>query len=338
MNSLEKKDIIHSIIRKVIIGNNYLIRKDKHSNDVYITFYNENGYNNIDFVLNIENPKIMEKHMDFMLKNNLCSYLNFINFYYKDESMEIFDEQNKKIGYFLRNCDINRSYYLTQINQNEQKNNNNIFNNINNDNINNLNSTIKNNRNLIMNKNVNYITNELQNNNYNNMRNNMNMNINVINSMNNNAFNQNPMNNLLYNMNMMNMNNLINNNSNNFVNANLNMINNMNNNDFNDIRFTNDLNKKIMELEQELNIEKEKNLKIMKELNNEKLEKKNLNEQIKSLIGQINELKFKSSYNKPIESMKPGEKILAVNFMSQDQTIQHYCIPCKNTELFIKLE
>ena len=24
--------------------------------------------------------------------------------------------------------------------------------------------------------------------------------------------------------------------------------------------------------------------------------------------------------------------------MSQDQNIQHYCIPCKNSELFVKLE
>ena len=43
--------------------------------------------------------------------------------------------------------------------------------------------------------------------------------------------------------------------------------------------------------------------------------------------------------NNYISSLKPGEKILAVNFVSMGfQDIGHYCLPCKNTDLFVKLE
>jgi len=36
--------------------------------------------------------------------------------------------------------------------------------------------------------------------------------------------------------------------------------------------------------------------------------------------------------------LKPGEKIYAINFTSADQNIGHYCIACKNTDIFAKLE
>ena len=43
--------------------------------------------------------------------------------------------------------------------------------------------------------------------------------------------------------------------------------------------------------------------------------------------------------NNYIISSKPGEKILAVNFVSNGfQGIMNYCLPCKNTDLFVKLE
>ena len=43
--------------------------------------------------------------------------------------------------------------------------------------------------------------------------------------------------------------------------------------------------------------------------------------------------------NNYIISSKIGEKILAVNFVSNGfQGIMNYCLPCKNTDLFVKLE
>ena len=43
--------------------------------------------------------------------------------------------------------------------------------------------------------------------------------------------------------------------------------------------------------------------------------------------------------NNYITSLKPGEKIFAINFVSMGfQDISHYCLPCKNTDLFVRLE
>ena len=36
--------------------------------------------------------------------------------------------------------------------------------------------------------------------------------------------------------------------------------------------------------------------------------------------------------------LKPGEKLLSINFLSNDQKISYYSIPCKNTDVFVKLE
>ena len=40
-----------------------------------------------------------------------------------------------------------------------------------------------------------------------------------------------------------------------------------------------------------------------------------------------------------ITSIKPGEKVISVNFVSQgNQDIFNYSLPCKNTDLFVRLE
>ena len=53
--------------------------------------------------------------------------------------------------------------------------------------------------------------------------------------------------------------------------------------------------------------------------------------------------KYKSDNNKDfdegITSVKPGEKIISINFVSMgNQDIGHYSLVCKNTELFVRLE
>ena len=62
-----------------------------------------------------------------------------------------------------------------------------------------------------------------------------------------------------------------------------------------------------------------------------------LKNQIKELIIEVDRLKSKE--NKSEESiLKPGEKLLSINFLSNDQRISNYSIPCKNTDVFVKLE
>ena len=126
-----------------------------------------------------------------------------------------------------------------------------------------------------------------------------------------------------------------------------------------------DINNKINELQRELNEEKIINDKIRKENNKlkeiisqlkqekEKIKiiKENkineLKEKIKSLENELNikiyELNKKYSKNTNTEnsiiSTKPGEKIIAVLFMTQGNfDINNYTMPCKSTDLFVKLE
>ena len=107
---------------------------------------------------------------------------------------------------------------------------------------------------------------------------------------------------------------------------------------------------KIKELERQLDEEKNKNKKLIEE--NTKLKNlindlKNHNDdylkKIKVLENEI--LNFKSNNNLDnqtdniINILKPGEKIMAINFVSIGfQDIVNYAIPCKNTDLFVRLE
>ena len=88
----------------------------------------------------------------------------------------------------------------------------------------------------------------------------------------------------------------------------------------------NNLNKKINDLNNE--IEKLKNRNITLE---NKLEQKNL--EIEKYTSQINEDK------NIITATKLGQKIMTVNFVSMgNNDIGHYSLPCKQTDLFVRLE
>ena len=92
-----------------------MICKDNETYEIYITFYEENKKNNIDFWLSIENEKERKKHLNLILSSNLFVYLELINFNYNDDKKEIFDDEGNKVGFFIRNCEINRSKYLLEI-------------------------------------------------------------------------------------------------------------------------------------------------------------------------------------------------------------------------------
>ena len=117
INSLSKsfylKNELKHTISQVLIGGFCIIRRDsgdEYTN--YITFYEENKDNNIDFFLIINNKEQNKKHLNLILNNNLWFYLELINFYYTDVEKEIFDDKGKKIGYFICNCELDRSKFL----------------------------------------------------------------------------------------------------------------------------------------------------------------------------------------------------------------------------------
>ena len=97
-----------------------------------------------------------------------------------------------------------------------------------------------------------------------------------------------------------------------------------------------------------MNIEKQKNINLTNQLNSyintiNQLNSKNnslqleLNSKImiiQNLNNELNKLPKKSS---TLEYCKPGEKILAINIISTDHKVNH-AIPCKNTDIFVKLE
>ena len=93
------------------------------------------------------------------------------------------------------------------------------------------------------------------------------------------------------------------------------------------INENNNLKKRIGDLNNE--IEKMKNqIKTLKnDLNMKKIE-------IQEYISQLNKKNDNS-----VTSIKPGERIIAVNFVSMGTNdIGHYSLICKNTELFVRLE
>ena len=113
----------------------------------------------------------------------------------------------------------------------------------------------------------------------------------------------------------------------------------------------------INDLKRQLNEEKIKNQNLINENNNLKNNINilnntitNLNNKITNYVNQIHLLQNQiNNYNNNlnnnlinssyITSLKPGEKMFAVNFVSMGfQDIGHYCLPCKNTDLFVKLE
>ena len=114
----------------------------------------------------------------------------------------------------------------------------------------------------------------------------------------------------------------------------------------------------INELKRQLEEERKKNKDLVDENNNLKIEINNLNiiikndknkiqllenelkdmnNKIANHINDLNDNKYNNQMN--ITSIKPGEKIMSVNFVSMGfQDIFNYSLVCKNTDLFVKLE
>jgi len=102
----------------------------------------------------------------------------------------------------------------------------------------------------------------------------------------------------------------------------------------------------INELKRQLNEEKNKNQKLITENNDLKNLIQKYEITIKSLKDEINKKNIEIEKNKLdkqsedyITSLKPGEKIMCINFVSMGrQDIMNYALACKNTDLFVRLE
>ena len=56
------------------------------------------------------------------------------------------------------------------------------------------------------------------------------------------------------------------------------------------------------------------------------------------MIEENKQLKLEATKSKDILFMKPGEKVISINFQSTVPTIFNYSLPCKNTDIFIYVE
>ena len=74
---------------------------------------------------------------------------------------------------------------------------------------------------------------------------------------------------------------------------------------------------------------------LQRDLTNKNMEIERLKKERIDLINQINDLKMNKTSD--LESCKPGEKILCIQFKSTDQIID-LALPCKNTDIFVRLE
>ena len=233
----EKKNIKDSVDYVLVGGECIIIRGDKNLN--FIIVFEENKNNNFDYILMLKFKEERDKARDYILRNNIWNFLKKIKFTEKDEYKEIFDEENRKLGFIVRSGSLKRIEQLKQFEKEKIKFDNNLKkdksrirnasfdrynskkkgilkNNFNTNNINNLNNF----------KNMNNINMNNLNNNPNFFKNTFNNNINNF------IFNSNDFNNIQKACDSNNLNNNINNDRyntfNNFNNANQNNNNNIN--------------------------------------------------------------------------------------------------------------
>ena len=101
-------------------------------------------------------------------------------------------------------------------------------------------------------------------------------------------------------------------------------------------------NKSLNDIKIDLNSQLDNANKTIKDLSNQ-LNSINLNNnnELQKIINmkndEINKLKFKLNENS-LEDFQPGDKILAIGFTSCDQKINNFILPCKDSELFVKIE
>ena len=111
LKNFKEEDIKYLLLRiySIIIGSQTIIRKDNSKENIrYITIYDENQNYKTDFILIINNEEKMKEYINIILNNNFWYFLEKLNISYLDEFHELKDDENKIMGYLIRNCDLNR--------------------------------------------------------------------------------------------------------------------------------------------------------------------------------------------------------------------------------------
>ena len=98
----------------------------------------------------------------------------------------------------------------------------------------------------------------------------------------------------------------------------------------------------ISQLTSQLNSERQNNLNLNNQLKSYININNQLNQSLNSKITEIQNLKKSTSTRlsstlSTVKSINPGERVIAVHFTSPDHRI-NYSLPCKNTDVFVKLE
>ena len=167
-----------SIYYIAFVIDKFIIIKDRKEDiNYYITLYDENKKNNVDFILyySIDDNNEIQKNLKLIFNNDFLHYIEINNFSYEEESNIILNDRKEKIGYFLRNCDKDRCQYIFRMKNKSNLNNNNL----NLSNSINLNNSLNNNMINNMNDKMALL----------NLNGNSNINMNFMNNNNNNFFN-----------------------------------------------------------------------------------------------------------------------------------------------------
>ena len=118
-----------SIYYIAFVIDKFIIIKDRKEDiNYYITLYDENKKNNVDFILyySIKDNSEIQKNLNLIFNNDFLHYIEINNFSYEEESNIILNDRKEKIGYFLRNCDKDRCQYIFRMKNKSNLNNNNL--------------------------------------------------------------------------------------------------------------------------------------------------------------------------------------------------------------------
>ena len=122
---IEKTELKKCIYPLIISGYCIIIQDPNNGADNYITIYDENKGNSIDYALRIYNKEEMKNNIDLILKHGLRYYFNHMGLSFRLEYQKIQIDE-KIIGSCFRNCDIERIKLIFKINNfnilDEQKN------------------------------------------------------------------------------------------------------------------------------------------------------------------------------------------------------------------------
>ena len=120
----EKQNIKDNLYYILVGGECIILRGGKNLN--FIIVFEENKNNNFDYILMLKFKEARDEARDYILRYNIWNYLKKIKFTEKDEYKEIFDEENNKLGFIVRNGSLERIEQLKMFEKEKIKFNENL--------------------------------------------------------------------------------------------------------------------------------------------------------------------------------------------------------------------